>query len=290
MKIRLLLGVLLIPVIGWAQELQKVCGEYKYYMPENVSLSEAKRKVLEEAKIAALAEAFGVRVAQTDILITKDENGKVEGNLMSLGENEVKGEWIQDIGEPLYHIYYDTEKQAQVVEVSICGMAREIISAGVVYSAKVLRNGTELKFESDRFRDGDSFYLFFQSPVKGYLAVYLIDDVQHVFCLLPYMRDMEGHVKIKGNKEYVFFSKLHADGRAASVVDEYIFTCAKEMEHNQLYVIFSPHEFYKANDKQSGLPALPRELSYEDFQKWLVKNRNIDPDMKVEILNVTIEK
>jgi hypothetical protein len=35
---------------------------------------------------------------------------------------------------------------------------------------------------------------------------------------------------------------------------------------------------------------LPRELPYEDFQKWLVKNRIRDKNMKMEVKGLTIKK
>lgn len=35
---------------------------------------------------------------------------------------------------------------------------------------------------------------------------------------------------------------------------------------------------------------LPRELKYEDFQKWLTKNRTADKDMQVEIKTISVKK
>jgi hypothetical protein len=61
------------------------------------------------------------------------------------------------------------------------------------------------------------------------------------------------------------------------------------MEQNVLYIVVSPNEFTKAND-DAGNAALPRELPFADFQKWLAKNRQKDKDMKVEIKNLTVKK
>ena len=36
------------------------------------------------------------------------------------------------------------------------------------------------------FRDGNDIYLRFSSPVAGSLCVYLVDEDQNAFCLLPY--------------------------------------------------------------------------------------------------------
>jgi hypothetical protein len=157
--------------------------------------------------------------------------------------------------------------------------------------ALLLRNGTDSKYESGDFRHGDDFYLLFKTPADGYLAVYLMDDSQNLFCLLPYRGDASGKTQVKAGKEYVFFSAGHAAPESSAFVDEYTMTCTKSSEQNFLYVIFSPNEFTKANDSQTDSKLiLPRELPFEDFQKWLAKNRSRDKDMKVETKSLTIRK
>ena len=56
-------------------------------------------------------------------------------------------------------------------------------------------------------------------------------------------------------------------------------TCEKAAETNYIYVISSPNPFIKAID--NAVAGLPRELKYEDFQKWLTKNRTADKYMQV---------
>jgi hypothetical protein len=273
----------------FAQKTVKVCGEYTYRAPENVSLEQAKQTALERAKLEALAEKFGTLVSQNNATVVKNENGQSDVRFMSLGGSEVKGEWLEDTKVTFETPYY--EQDMLIIKVSVCGKAREITGAGVDFSAKVLRNGTEERYESDNFKNGDDIFLLFKSPADGYLAVYLIDDAQIAYCLLPYMNDNEGKVKIKSGKEYVFFSEKHAERSDAATVNEYILTCEKHTEQNFLYIIFSPNQFIKANDsKTEGEVALPRELTFEDFQKWLVKNRNRDKDMKVEVKGLIIKK
>lgn len=279
----------LLPVA--AQDIKKVCGEAIYYAPENVTMEQAKQIALQRAKTDALAVAYGTIVSQNNVTTAKNENGKSEINLYSLGGSEVKGEWLETIGEPVYDISY--EKGMLVVKVSVCGKAREIVSAGVDFTAKVLRNGTDERFESDQFKDGDELFLLFRSPSDGYLAVYLIDDNGTAYCLLPYRAVPEGKVKIEANKDYLFFSQEAVKGLfPASMIDEYTLTCEKQAEYNYLYVIFSPHHFVKANDcsnSQNTVELLmPRELPFEDFQKWLTKNRTYDKEMTMEIKSLII--
>jgi hypothetical protein len=176
-----------------------------------------------------------------------------------------------------------------VVSVEVSGRIREIVSAGIDFTAKILRNGTEEKFESSDFRSGDDLYLYFKSPVDGYLTVYLLDETtQNVFCLLPYRGSGEGAYRIEHDKPYVLFSAKNEQNNP-SIVDEYTMTCNRETEFNDIYVIFSPNAFSKANSNESAEEVLPRQLSYEEFQKWLVKLRKRDTDAKVNNKQIVIQ-
>jgi len=282
-----LMLLLLLFVNLSAQKPVKICGEYTYIAPENVSLEQARQTALDRAKIEALAEKFGTTVSQSNSTVVENKDGASDVRLLSFGGSEVKGEWIETTQEPKYDISYT--QGTIVVKVSVCGNARAIVGAGIDFTAKVLKNGTEAKFESDNFKDGDALYLLFRSPTDGYLTVYLVDDSQTAYCLLPYMNAPSGNARIKSGKEYVFFSQQNADKDEAAIVDGYELTTGKSAENDFLYVIFSPNEFTKANDKTGG-EALPRQLPLADFQQWLAKNRTRDKDMKVEVKGLTITK
>ena len=266
-----------------AQRTEKVRAEYIYHAPENISLEEAKRIALERAKIQAIADEFGTIVSQNNTTMVSNRNGESSSDFFSLGGSEVKGEWIETIGEPSYDINY--EQGMLVVKAIVSGRIREIVSAQIDIKAEVLCNGTDLKFARTDFKNGDDLYLYFQSPVDGYLAVYLLDEVsQMVYCLLPYKSSSEAVTSIEHDKPYIFFSAKHA-GDKAHLVDEYTMTCNSSVERNTIYVVFSPNEFVKANSKNVE-ELLPQELTFEEFQKWLVRGRNRDKDLIV--LNETI--
>lgn len=287
MKHILLLLSILFTLPVFSQKMKTVEGEYTYHAPENVTLEEAKRIALDRAKIQALADAFGTIVSQTNATHVQNRNGSSGIDFLSIGGSEVKGEWIETVGEPQYDISY--EQGMLVVKVSVKGKAREIVSAQIDIKAKVLRNGTEDKFESDEFRDGDDLYLSFVSPVSGYLAVYLVDAEQKAYCLLPYRSQTDGIYKVEANRRYVFFNIKEAPPQERQYVDEYVMTCSRSSEYNQIYVIFSPQPFAKAADNASA-ETLPRELNFEDFQKWLVRYRKIDANMMSEKALIKIYK
>lgn len=278
---------LLFSIALSAQKMKRVDAEYIYHAPENVSLEKAKRIALERAKLQAIADAFGTVVSQSNFTTIANRNGKSDVDFFSLGGSEVKGEWIETIDEPEYSISY--ERNMLVVKVRASGRIREIVSAQIDIIAKILCNGTEPRFERSDFRNGDELYLYFQSPVDGYVNVYLLDETsQTVFCLLPYRRSVESFVFVKHDVPYVFFSQKEA-AQNASVVDEYVMTCDRGMEQNSIYVLFSPNQFVKANS-WGELTTVPHQLSYKNFQKWLTEVRKRDSGMQVALQRIVIKK
>lgn len=275
----------ILPVL--AQKTKTVEGEYTYHAPENVTLEEAKHTALYRAQTQALADAFGTVVSQTNATRMENRNGRSDIEFLSVGGSEVKGEWIETIGEPRYGISY--EQGMLVVKVSVRGKAREIVSAQIEIKAKVLRNGTEDKFESSEFRNGDDLYLSFVSPVSGYLAVYLVDAEQKAYCLLPYRSQTDGVYRVEANRRYVFFSTGKDSRDEASLVDEYTMTCVRSSETNIIYAVFSPNAFCKAVDYQTS-NLLPRELPFEDLQTWLSKCRTHDRDMWMVQKTINIKR
>lgn len=275
-----------LQAVAVAQKTERVTATYTYYAPEHVSIEEARRVALQRAQLQAIADAFGTIVTQSNATRVKNENGKSDVSLLSLGASEVRGEWLRTDGEPEYDIAYEDGMLAVTVRVK--GVIREIVNAAVDFQAKVLRNGTEDRFEGEEFRNGDDLYLSFRSPVDGFLTVYLLDAEGTAYCLLPYRNDTGGRVAIEGNRHYVFFSIDDVPAEERSIVDEYTMTCSRDGELNQIYVIFSPQLFTKAVD-YAGEGLQPRELPYEEFQEWLFKCRKQDPEMRVEVKGILIK-
>ena len=274
------------PTTFLAQQIKKVVGTYTYYAPDEVSLERAKRTALERAQLEAIAETFGTDISQHNSTRVSNKNGHSDIDFLSISSSDVKGEWIETIGEPEYSINYD--RGMLVVKCTVKGSVREIVSVAIDIKAKILRNGTEDRFESSEFLSGDDMYLSFQSPVDGFLAVYLIDDNGDAFCLLPYRKQSNGIQKISANTPYVFFSAKDAMSNVRNLVDEYTLTSERCIENNQIYVIFSPNPFVKANDNDMG-ELLPREIDGGSFQRWMTKVRRKDKYVNFSSKLITIK-
>lgn len=295
-KIELFVILVVFPLMAFAQRVCEVSGEYTYYAPLNVTPNEAKAVAIEKAKIQALADAFGTLIDVHSTSLIQNENGKSNTNFFSLGESSVKGEWLGDTREPETEVKLFDGEDFMIAKAKVWGQAREIVSAPIEISAKLLKQ-TNGKHDEDQFHHGDNVYLSFKSPSSGYLAVYQMDDNEMVYCMLPYSEDEDGQFSVKAKKNYLLFSEKHAE--KGEKCEEYSMICEKETaEQNMVFVIFSPNKFTKANDEESDkvvsvngkLEFTPRNLPYADFQKWLLRCRRTDKDMQVIIKPIVISK
>ncbi len=100
----------------------------------------------------------------------------------------------------------------------------------------------------------------------------LDETTLEVCCLLPYRSSGDGAYPIEHDKPYILFS-VKNEPNNPGIVDEYTMTCSRDVEFNDIYIIFSPHTFSKANTTDNSNEVLPRQLSYDSFQKWLIKLR-----------------
>lgn len=272
-----------------AQKVRVVSGEYIYYPSETQSLEEAKRTALYRAQIQILADTYGTVMNMTSATIVQNSSDNSSVDVFSLGESSVKGEWLETVGTPEYHTDI-TPDGMLAVKVKVTGKVREITQAQVDFTAKVLRNGTEDKFEGTDFNHGDDMYLSFSAPADGYIAVYLYDGADCVYCLLPYQTSSKGIMKTKAGERHLFFSSRHPYGvEYPSMVDEYTLTCMRQLEVNRMYVIWSTSPFVKANDNKSE-ELIPRMLDYISFQKWLSALRLADRNTTVKTFDIQIRK
>lgn len=274
-----------LPMLAIADDIKTVTVDYLYQIPENISLDEAKSIALDRAKIQAIADEYGTTVTQsnnTDIVI---DNGVTTSVFESVGGSELKGEWIETIGEPKYKII--TENGMIAVQVSLKGKIREVKNKKIPVKVRTFRNGTDDCNESSKFMAEDAFYMSFNAPANGYLAVYLIDANNQAFCLLPYQRQNEGFFSTKANKNYFLFHKDYAGDLDKDIVDELIMDTDRDSERNRILTIFSPNKFYKAVDAKFD-EQLPRNLSYAEFTKWLSGIKKKDMDLSVNENPITI--
>lgn len=283
-----------------AQKIKNLIGEYTYHQPGDEPQSIAKAKAVKYAQNEAIAKEFGTLIHNKSIIRIQDQ--KVS-HLM-IGENEVKAQWLKDNRPPKFTFSVDPETGATLIKVQVDFQAREIISKAIQVNAKLLRNGTDLNNEDNKFLSGDQMFLRFSSPISGFLLVYEQGEDAQVRRLLPYSRSQDNAFYVEANKDYVLFSPNHLyNGQTKSDIDEICFSTTQKAEYGRICVIFSPNPIEKPSDKDGGKVfsedvgisgnnslSVPRQLSFDDFQEWLSTSRLNDIRMRYQPIDVEIKR
>ena len=271
----------------------KVTGKAQVKMESDMTMQEARKKARELAKINALENAFGTYVEQqADMTLA---NGNTAYNI--IGTTRVKGEWIETL-KTTFKDNFKSEKtvngvvQIRWITCSIIGKARKATPKAQIKFD--ILNRPDPASRTLSFYDGEQLYVWFKSPVNGYLSIFL-EDGQTVYRLLPYV-DMDNKyqsgVPVKGDSGYLFFSP-ETNSFENSAVDEMILNKdEKTVEYNTIYIVFSENSFVKPTLKGSVLSEnkiLPRSLSKKEFINWLVDNRSANTTFQDKKVKISIQ-
>ncbi len=261
------------------QKIIKSEGQAQHRQESYMSANEAFERAIELAIINAIENAFGTYVEQQmDMLI---EDGNTSYNI--IGSTKVMGEWIETIGEP--EISIDTRKEntnygkqnVNYISCRIKGKVRALVPRAILNYE--IMNAPNLESRTRSFYNKEQLYVYFKSPISGYVSIFL-QDREGVSRILPYEEMEEKYVNgviVDSDEEYIFFSKSHKF-YTQKKVDE-IEICMDEnkpVEYNILYIIFSEEEYIKpslVDSKEMEEYKIPQSLSKKNFEKWLSKNR-----------------
>lgn len=285
------ISIFLMSPVAQAGDIKKIRGSAEYFSPETESPGDARRRVIEMAQIDALEKAFGTALTERTMHLSDTQNGHTANIAHSFGESQVNGDWIQNLSEP--EITVMPVDNGNMYYAKVYGEAREVKYNKIDVNCRLLCNGTDP--DKDRLRgdilyDGDEMYVYFTSPVDGWLSIYLIDDDDERTTqrLVPYDNQKESAYPIKANREYVFFSKKTAEPQYVDFVTRMVVEARKKVDVNDLYVIFSPNEFsqvsttaykhtkHKTDESEISSELMPLETTFKKFDKWLCKQRRHD--------------
>lgn len=281
----------------------KVTATATFYAPLSMSPAQARHEAITRAQLDAIRAKYGSSLSETNFTFMQESAEGSRDDFYAIGQSDVKGEWIESIGDTIWNITPGTHET--IYNVTLRGRIREIPTGRADIDARLLFNGTDK--ERNRLRNftyhvGDYMYIYFTSPVDGYLAAYLGDDDEAMTmqCLLPYDGMADGAFAVEAGKEYILFSRDDATPEARPFTRRIKMNSRKHTDINQIYIIFSPNKFVKARDTRNTSKTLtdmrtgqevslmPREATFADFQKWLARNRRRDPEMQVVKNIVTV--
>lgn len=281
-----------------AQKVKNISGEYQVRVERNQTIEEAYKYVLEQAKIKAMADEFGTSISSSNLTSISNESGgdgsKTKMNFQSFSDSFVNGEWLETLTPPEYQEHFVNGELW--IKCTVHGKAREVNKPVPGFVAETL-TCPRLNCRSTEFRNHEDFYIRFQSPVKGYLSVYL-DDGANAQMLLPYRGMNASYFEILADQSYILFDPATADPLISNIVDEYKMITLKGEEINRLWLIFSTEPYikgivskvsqgYESEYKQKEFPPY---MSSKDFHVWLLKNRGANEDFFVKFIDISISQ
>jgi len=247
------------------------------------------------AMIEAIEKAFGKVLIQGNTMVientTTGESVETSQTFNMIAETYVNGDWLETLSSSCERF----EDQGDLwVRCKVKGRVQELVQPEFDIQVAAL-DCEAVACSTDRFADGEPFYLYVKSPVDGYLTVYM-GDPTITQRLLPYRNmpsSMLNAVPLKADEEYVLFSAAKDPFGLMGQVDEYSMYAAKPVDQNRIYVVFSKEPLVKpalyAGDDPAGEQVeMPMEMETESFQKWVAKQRRYNPEMQVKRLDVMI--
>ena len=285
--------VLFVSKESYSQNTKTTQGTATIKIEANQNRFEARNKALRLAMINGIENVFGTYVEQESDLTIKD--GKTSFNL--IGSTKVKGEWIESFDETFSETSRTVNENGEtVIEIYITceikGKVRELIpKADIEFE---ILNCPQLECRTRIFHNNEQLYLYFMSPVDGYLSVF-VNEGEVIRRILPYNSmpiKYQNGIKIESDEAYLIFSPHH-NKFENSEVDEILLYTKKPQEQNTIILVFSEREFIKpildaAEDQ--GEFILPKSLSLTKFSKWLVQNRAYDYSFQDVKINIEIKE
>ncbi len=281
--------------LSHAQKIVRTEGSAQVKQESHMTFIEASNLAIEQAKIAAIEKVFGTYVEQqTDMTI---EEGMTFYNI--IGSTKVRGEWIETIDEPrittrIQQINTEGGKRDITwVSCEIKGKVRMVLPRAIL-NYEIL-NTPNPQSRTSSFLDGEQLYVYFKSPVDGYLSIFLEDD-NGVYRLLPYAEmasEYKNGALVLGDKDYLFFSPSF-NSFPLSEVDEIIMNLTKDRtEYNYVYIVFSQDQYIKPTLKDSYQDQgriIPGSLTKSEFEDWLSNNRVSSESFQVIKEKISIGK
>jgi len=310
-----------------AQEPVLVTGSAETQIASSESREQAERRVEDLATIDALEKAFGKAIIQGNSTYIQNTNTgqKVEtkSSFSMIANTYVKGEVLEVVDKKITAVLPETPSKSSgkkkkkqkgsesqlvgyiTLKCTITIKAKEVTTTKAGYELKTL-SCKNPGCERTQFKNGSDLFVYFKSPVEGYLSIYF-DDQVNAFRLLPYSRSAPSEQNgfyVEPDKEYILFSTDPEHNYSSNkhfLEDPLQVQTEKDQELDRIFVIFSRKPLDKpalgSNAKLSDYISdadynagyrLPSSLKSEDFQRWLMGQRIANKDIETEVIDITI--
>lgn len=277
-----------------SQDIRRVSGSFQARQERNMTPDQTRELAMEKAMIDALQIEFGTYAEQEGYLNIMD--GKESFSI--IGTTKVKGDWIrttdiQFIEETATEITSIGTQAVLYITCNIKGEARKATPKAAITFQTL--NCELLECRTTDYKSGENLYLYFKSPIDGYLSVF-IEEGEETRRLLPYesMGTMSA-VKVNGDEDYILFSKQDIYNKFPDYRPNGIkLITSNTKEYDRIYIVFSENMYYKPTlsevEKSEEGFKVPNSLKTSKFKEWLSDNRARLTDYQAIAVTISIEK
>jgi len=282
-----LVSYLLLGAFLYAQE-KIVSGSATVEVLPGWSMERVQRQAYQLAILNALQTNFPTQVAQASKYLLQNRS---EGSSASThtyfyltADQYIGAEWLETIS-----VRYETSQQKGTwyLTCRVKGRARLRAEPPLPLDIRPLRCRDTACFTLD-FKEGDPFYLYFRTPIAGYLQVFW-EDSGVVYRLLPYQNHRLQALPVRPDTTYLFFAPAAQSRSEAFWTDELILTAEAPEVLHRLYMLFSPHPLAAPPEKydpQRGFHLIPLDA----FQDWLLSERLRNDKLSLRLLDISVRK
>lgn len=297
--------ILIITFLSWesvfAQKIRNTSGTALFRLEEDMSKDDLKEKLRHHAIINAIEREYGTYVTQESFVDIDD--GRT--NFRIFGKTTIRGEWLKTTQEDFREEMRKTKdgrrnRHELWMSLKIEGKVRELSQPDIEFNYFTSNCRKEI-CKTSFFENGELMYFHFNTPVNGYLSIYVVEN-DEAFRLLPYQNmpvKYSNSVPVMTDKDYVFFSPYgendYFDDFSKHLIDEMVMLTDKEKEFVNLYLVFSTEEYTKPSltnsEKDPGVNyETPKSLRASTLTNWLESNRinNVNfyyKQMKIKIVS-----
>lgn len=287
---------------------RQASGVALFRLEEDMSKDDMKDKLRHHAIINAIEREYGTYVTQESFVEVDDGNTQFR----IFGKTSIRGEWLKTTQEDFKEEMRKTKEGGRNrhelwMSLKIKGKVRELAQPDIRFNYFTTNCRKEV-CKTSFFENGEPLYFHFNTPINGYLSIYMIENNESglvnrsAFRLLPYQNmpvQYSNAIPVIADKDYVFFSPDDENDYftdfSRHLIDELIMITEKEEEFVNLYLVFSTDEFTKPSlGKPENDPKVnyenPKSLQAEVLTNWLENNRinNVNfyyKQLKLKIVN-----
>jgi len=282
-----------------AQKIRDASGIAQFRLEDDMSKEELKEKLRHHAIINAIEREYGTYVTQESFVDVDDGNTQFK----IFGKTVIKGEWLKTTKEDFKEEIRKTKEGRRTrhelwMVLKISGKVRELSQPDIEFDF-FTSNCLKETCRTSIFESGQPMYLHFNTPVDGYLSIY-IQEGEDAYRLLPYQAmpaKYKNAVPVQADERYVFFSPYgkneYFSEFSKHLIDELIMVTPHPEEYVNLILVFSTEEFIKPNlddpevEESTGYE-IPKSLHASTLNQWLENNRINNVNFYYRQLNLKI--